>query len=240
MRELLVLSLVAIAAAAQSQPSFEVASIRPAADQGGPLRVTGRVDADGINLANVTLRNCIQRAYKVKPYQVSGPDWIGVQRYAIVAKAAAPAPEATILQMLQTLLAERFKLVIHRESKEIPAYALLVGKSGPKLKAAEGGDGATEIGGNGGGEGVRFQRATMDALAGTLTQSVDLPVFNFTGLKGVYDFTLSWSKKQESAEPGDAPSIFTALQEQLGLRLESRKVSIEILVVDRVEKPTGN
>lgn len=239
MRELLVLCLLSIGTPAQSQPSFEVASIRPSVDQGGPLRVTGRVDADGIHLANVTLRNCIQRAYKVKPYQVSGPDWIGVQRYAIVAKAAAPAPEATILQMLETLLAERFKLVLHRESRETPAYALVVGKSGPKLKAAEGGDGATEIGGNGG-EGVRFQRATMDALAGALSQSVDLPVFNFTGLQGIYDFTLSWSKKQESAEPGDAPSIFTALQEQLGLRLESRKVAIEVLVVDRVERPTEN
>jgi uncharacterized protein (TIGR03435 family) len=239
MRELLVLCLASIAAAAQSPPSFEVASIRPAVDQGGPLRVTGRVDVDGIHLANVTLRNCIQRAYKVKPYQVSGPDWIGAQRYAIVAKAAAPAPEATILQMLQTLLAERFHLVIHHETRDIPAYALVVGKSGPKLKAAEDRDGATEIGGNDGGR-VRFQRATMDALAGALTQNVDLPVFNFTSLQGAYDFTLTWSKKQEPAEPGDAPSIFTALQEQLGLRLESRKVPIEVLVVDRVEKPTGN
>jgi uncharacterized protein (TIGR03435 family) len=237
MRKLLAICLISMAAAAQGQPSFEVASIRPAVDQGGPLRVTGRVEADGINLSNVTLRNCIQRAYRLKSYQVTGPDWMSTQRYMSVAKASGPAPEETILRMLQTLLAERFKLVFHRETKEMPVYALVVAKNGPKIKESPAGDGATEIGG-GGGEGVNFQRVGMDALAGTLT--VDRPVFNETGLKGVYDFKLIWSKRVDSVEPGDAPSIFTALQEQLGLKLEARKVAVEMLVVDRVERPGEN
>jgi uncharacterized protein (TIGR03435 family) len=228
--------------AAAQPPAFEVASVKPAHYQGGPLLVTGRVDADGINFSNTTLQACIQRAYGVKRYQVAGPDWIRTERYHIVAKAAGPASESQLLLMLQTLLAERFKLVFHREPKEMPVYALVVAKNGPKIKEAKD-EGATQVGA-GDGEGVGFERAPIGMLAGVVAQSVDRPVTDDTGLKGLYSFRLVWAQDDRqpkpNAEPGDAPSIFTALQEQLGLKLESRRAMVEILVIDRVEKPAEN
>jgi uncharacterized protein (TIGR03435 family) len=234
---------LAVVAGAQAPPAFEAASIKPTHYQGGPLRVTSRVDADGINFSNTTLKACIQRAYGVKPYQVTGPDWIGTERYNIVAKASGPAPEAALLLMLQTLLADRFKLVFHRESKEMPVYALVGAKNGPKFKEAKG-EGATQIGA-GDGEGVLFERAGMNALAGVLARSVDRPVLNDTGLNGLYDFKLTWTedngpRRPDAAEPGDAPSIFTAVQEQLGLKLEARRAPVDILVIDRAGRPSEN
>ena len=238
-----------VAAAAQ-QPAFEVASIKPSNYQGGPLRVTSRIGTDGIDFSNVTPRLCIQRAYSVKPYQVSGPEWINTERYMIVAKAAGAVTEDTILLMLQTLLAERFKLAFHREPKEMPVYALVVSKNGPKLKEATG-EGATQIAPDG--REIVFERASMGLLAGTVARSVDRPVIDATGLKGLYNFKLAWSNDDrprpnsgavagtvDASDPDDAPSIFTALQERLGLRLESRKAPVEVLVIDHIEKPSGN
>jgi uncharacterized protein (TIGR03435 family) len=244
MKRTLVVCLVCLTAAAQSQPSFEVASIKRFDYQGGPLRVTGRIEPDGIFLEHQTLRNCIQRAYGVKPYQVIGPDWINRERYVIVAKASAPAPESTILLMLQTLLAERFRLAFHRESKEMPVYALVVAKNGPKLKPSASDGGATQIGGPASG-GLKFEHASMDGLAFALTQNLGQPVMNETGLTGAFDLQLVWSQdsargRPEGSDPTDAPTIFTALQEQIGLRLESRKAPIEVLIIDHVEKPSEN
>jgi uncharacterized protein (TIGR03435 family) len=218
---------------AQSQ-AFEVATIKPTHYEGGPLRVTGAVERDGINFQNQTLRGMITRAYGVKPYQVTGPAWINTERYTVIAKAAGPAKEEQILLMVQALLAERFKLVFHRESKEMPVYALVVGKNGPKMKENKS-EGATEIGG-GVGEGINFERAGMGQLAGALRQVVDLPVIDETGLKGLYDFKLTFKREATAADPSDAPSIFTALQEQLGLKLESKRAPVDIIVVDKAEK----
>jgi uncharacterized protein (TIGR03435 family) len=240
---------LSIAAIAQ-QPAFEVASIKPSNYQGGPLRVTARVDADGINFSNVTARLCVQRAYGVKPYQVTGPDWINTERYMIVAKAAGPVSQDVILLMLQTLLADRFKIAIHREPKEMPVYALVVSKNGPKLEAAKD-EGATQVGAGDGDE-VVFERASMTTLAGTVGRSMDRPVIDATGLKGLYNFKLRWaddSRPKQNATAGalpvesdaaDAPSIFTALQERLGLKLESRKAPVEVLVIDHIEQPSKN
>src|SRR5215471_12922106 len=171
--------------AVPQQPAFEVASIKPSNYQGGPLRVTSRIGADGIDFSNVTPRLCIQRAYGVKPYQVSGPEWINTERYMIVAKAAGAVPEDTILLMLRALLAERFKLVFHREPREMTVYALVVAKNGPKLKEATD-EGATQIAPDG--SGIVFERASMGALAATVSRSVDRPVIDATGLQGLYNF----------------------------------------------------
>jgi uncharacterized protein (TIGR03435 family) len=249
---LIVLSVCLPIAAWAQQPAFEVASIKPSNYQGGPLRVTARIVADGIAFSNVTPRLCIQRAYGVKPYQLSGPEWIDTERYMIVAKAAAAVPEDKILLMLQTLLVERFQLTIHREAKEMAIYALVVSKNGPKLKEATD-EGATQIGGDGGaGLETVFERASMAQLAGTLARSVDRPVIDATGLKGLYNFRLALANDgrsrpngaaagpPEATDPSDAPSIFTALQERLGLKLESRKVPVDVLVIDRIAKPSEN
>jgi uncharacterized protein (TIGR03435 family) len=146
MKKNLCWTCVCLSIVATAQPSaFEVASIKPSNYQGGPLRVTARVDPDGINFSNVTARLCVQRAYGVKPYQVTGPEWTNTERYMIVAKAAGPVSQDVILAMLQTLLADRFRLALHREQKEMAVYAMVVSKNGPKLEVARD-DGATQVG----------------------------------------------------------------------------------------------
>jgi uncharacterized protein (TIGR03435 family) len=231
------------------QPAFEVASITPTNYQGGPLRVSPRVNADGINFSNVTPQLCIQRAYGVKPYQVSGPEWIKTERYTIVAKAAGAVPEHQLRLMLQTLLSERFKLAIHRERKEMPGYALVVAKNGSKLKDAAG-EGTTQIDSDG--QETVFERVSMQMLAATVAHSVDRPVIERTGLNGTYSFRLAWTndgpRRPNTADagtlnasnPSDAPSIFTALQERLGLKLEATKAPVEVLVIDHIDRPSAN
>jgi uncharacterized protein (TIGR03435 family) len=185
----------------------------------------------------------------VKPDQVSGPEWINTERYTIVAKAAGAVPADQILLMLQTLLAERFRLAIHREKKEMPVYELLVAKNGPKLKDATG-EGTTQIDSDG--QETVFERVSMQMLAATVARSVDRPVIERTGLKGTYSFRLAWTNDSPSrlntadegtskaSDLGDAPSIFTALQERLGLKLEPTKAPIEVLVIDHIDRPAGN
>jgi len=245
MTKRLLILLVCLHAAAQERPAFEVASIKPVKYEGGPLRVRVRIEADGIDFVNVTVQNCILRAFGLKSYQVVGPDWIRTQRFTIVAKAGGPAPQEKILLMLQRLLAERFQFAQHRETREMPAYALVVAKGGPKLKAsASASDAVTEVGG-GDGPGVNFQNAGMGELISLLTQESGRPVIDATGLTGKYDFRLvsapeNSRRQQPATEPGDEPSIFIAVQEQLGLKLEPRKIQMEMLVIDRVERPTEN
>jgi uncharacterized protein (TIGR03435 family) len=237
-----------IVAAAQP-PAFEVASIKPSDYQGGPLRVTARVEADGINFSNVTPRLCIQRAYGVKSYQLTGPEWIDTDRYMIVAKAAGAVPEERILLMLQTLLAERFKLVVHHETKEMPVYALTVSRNGPKLKEATD-QGATQIGPDG--DEMVFERVSMAQLAGTVSRSLDRPVIDETGLKGLYNFRLAWvndnrpkpngaiAATPDASDPAEAPSVFAALQERLGLKLEPRKAGVDVILIDHIQRPSAN
>ena len=241
MTKRLLILLVCLHAAAQERPAFEVASIKPVKYEGGPLRVRARIDADGIDFVNVTVQNCILRAFGVKAYQIVGPDWIRTQRFTIAAKAGGPAPQEKILLMLQRLLAERFQFVQHRETREMPAYALVVAKGGPKLKVSAS-DAVTEVGG-GDGPGINFQNAGMGELISVLTQESGRPVIDATGLTGKYDFRLvaeNSRRPQPATEPGDEPSIFIAVQEQLGLKLEPRKIRMEMLVIDRVERPTEN
>jgi uncharacterized protein (TIGR03435 family) len=239
-----------ITAGAQ-QPAFEVASIKPSNYQGGPLRVTARVGADGIDFSNVTPRLCIQRAYGVRPYQLIGPDWINTDRYMIIAKAAGAVPEDQVLMMLRTLLVERFRLASHRESREMPVYALVVSRNGTKLKEATD-EGATQIGPGREDHETLFERASMEQLAGVVGRSLDRPVINATGLKGLYNFTLAWANEGRArpnapaaegsavSDSDNVPSIFSALQEQLGLKLEARKAPVEVLVIDHIGRPSEN
>ena len=243
----ILISPQARAQAKTEAPAFEVASIKPAPHYlGGPLRVNSAIEPNGINFRNVTLRMCIARAYGVKPYQVTGPAWINEERYFITAKAAGPAKEDVLMLMLRTLLADRFKLAFHRESKEMPVYALVVAKNGHKMKESNA-EGETEISG-GDGPGIVAASASIDQLTAVLRRHVDLPVLNETGLKGRYNFKLMWSQEEPrstpavagevpvQADPSGAPSIFTAVQEQLGLKLEARRALVEVIVMDRAEK----
>jgi uncharacterized protein (TIGR03435 family) len=201
---------------------------------------------DGVTMRNVTLSACIQWAYSVRDYQVSGPGWLTEDRYDITAKAVGAVPDDQLRLMLQALLAERFQLTLHRQTKELQSYALVVGKNGPKLKESTS-EGATNIQRSRQGLGVTVERATMAQLAEALSQVLRVPVFDNTGLTGRYDATLDvMAYIPLDVKPGDPPPdlisiAITALQDLLGLKLEARKTPVEILTIDHAERaPTEN
>jgi uncharacterized protein (TIGR03435 family) len=256
--------------------TFEVASIKPnigddhrffiQMQPGGGLRTTGS-----------TLKMLLTLAYDVREFQISGgPGWINTERYDIVAKAERSAAAENVpddprkmtdeqrktvadqmRERLRALLAERFQLTLHRETKEQSVYALVVAKSGSKLqesqmKEGDAGRGRMMMGrGQFSGQGVALQMLTQ-----SLSNQLGRPVIDRTGLKGNFDFKLEWTPDPgqsggpfgggppgaDAPPPPDpnGPSIFTAVQEQLGLRLESQKGPVEMLVIDKVEKPSEN
>jgi uncharacterized protein (TIGR03435 family) len=230
---------IAIFAVCVSAPAqqFEVASVKPSnADRGAPSGIStghGR-----LNARNVTLKRCIIGAYGVGPHQIfGGPDWLDSDRFEILAKAEQPIDDdATLMVILQGLLADRFKLVLHRETRTIAALALEVGKNGPKLEKAETGASETNTQTTETGISMTIRNTSMDSFAKILARSTDLPVVDHTGLEGLFNFNLQWTPK--SADNG--PSLFTAIQEQLGLRLRSMKTPVEIIVIDHAEKPSEN
>jgi uncharacterized protein (TIGR03435 family) len=225
--------------AAVDRPAFEVASIKPHLPGPGPMRVTSSAENGRINYVNMTLKGCIRAAYGLRPYQISGgPAWFASERYDIVAKAAGRATEEQMMPMLQALLADRFKLAVHHESKELPIYVLVVAKNGPKIhEVKDNGDGA-EIDSDDE-HPITARNVSMTQLAGILSRGsqTDRPVFDQTGLKGVFNFALRFATDDAS---GDTPDIFSALQEQLGLKLVPSRGPVEIFVIDHVEKPSVN
>ncbi|HXB68132.1 MAG TPA: TIGR03435 family protein, partial [Candidatus Acidoferrales bacterium] len=177
---------------------------------------------------------------------VSGPGWLATERYDIVAKTSSPASDHQLRLMLQTLLADRFQLTFHRETKELPVYLLVTGKRGAKLHGAASG-GLSSMRPAGGG--LEFRNFTMTELAERLSArpfSVDRPVLDETGLHGLFDFTMKLADNGaelkhtlEGMERGG--SDFALFLEPLGLKLQPQKGPVEILVIDRAEKaPIGN
>lgn len=268
------------AAPAEHNYKFEVASIKP--DKSGGDRLALNYSPDGFTAVNVTLRVLIRFAYG--PIEenriIGGPDWLGSEKYDIEAKVdgsvaaelekLAPAQlRAARQQMLRSLLTDRFNLAVSHSTRELPVYALVVAKNGPKLHEAKTGDTypngfkgpgpngtGLQVGGNGGpiiGQGV-----SMSMLASALSKQVGRIVLDQTGLRGNYDFTLQWVPDQgqspvptgaeESQQTDDVirgaqtagNSIFSAIEDRLGLKLDSQKSAIDVLLVDHVERPTGN
>ena len=227
---------ISLATFAQT-PAFEAASVKPAAPitgRGGRTTSSG----DRSTYANTTLLNVLARAYLVKGYQIDGPSWIKTDRYDIVAKAPDNTPKDQIPLMLQALLADRFQLKLHREPRQMTVYELIV-KGAAKLEKSEG-----ELGydiANGRRELKNHTTAQLtDFLAGILQR----PVFDRTNLTGTYNFRLEMSMEELggiNAKPDSpAPSIFTII-EGLGLKLESRKEPVEVIVIDSGNKvPTEN
>jgi uncharacterized protein (TIGR03435 family) len=220
--------------------AFDVASIKPHLVSPGPFRSTTHVDPEGIRYSNVTLKDAIAQAYSVASYQITGgPEWLSSERYDIAAKAATPAPKPQLMLMLRTLLEERFGLKLHQETRELPIYALVVGKGGPKMRPVKD-TGSTEMGG-GDDHQLTARQVSMEALARTFSRQFGRQVLDLTGLPGVFDFNLDYAPDNVApSDDGLAPSIFTALQEQLGLRLEARKGLVEVVVIDHAEKPSEN
>jgi uncharacterized protein (TIGR03435 family) len=263
-------TLVLAAGVASAQPAakplqFEVAAIKPAdPDAHGSSMMTDKVG--GLNVTNMPLRALITFSYGIRDFQLSGgPGWVGTERFDIIAKperadnAAEPPDFKTMTDeqrkvrddqwsaRVRALLADRFGLVVHKETKEQPVYVLTVAKNGPKLTVVTTpGDRQGTSGGRGRSQGFA---ATMSMLANTLSNATGRPVIDKTGLTAKYDYILEWapdggtgSPGQDAPQPVDSPgpTIFTALQEQLGLKLESSKGPVENVVIDHVDHPSAN
>lgn len=227
---------LAVCALAQS-PHFEVASIKPSSPEEVQAGISGIQTGHGRAVGTgVTLKRCIIGSYHVGPGQVvGGPAWVDSDRFHIEAKAETPTDDDAALDaMIRALLAERFHLALHKETRSMQALVLEVAKNGPKLEKAAGGDAVTD-GQHGG---MVLKNSTMDAFAERLSRVTGLPVINQTGLDGVFNLKLLWTPDGEHPESADAPpDLPTAIQEQLGLRLASRKAPVEVLVIDHAEKP---
>jgi uncharacterized protein (TIGR03435 family) len=241
------------------RPQFEVASLKrnssgsPAINLGGS---PGRYSA-----TNASLRLLMQIAYKVEDFQIVGaPGWIDSERYDIEAKAeGTPSRQEIIGPMLQALIEERFKLAMHGETRDLPVYFLTVAKSGSKLKSEPcltrepnqpippGTRQSAYCGYGGIGDGtLRATGAPIEVLANFLSNILKRKVLDKTGLSGDFDVNLKWAP--DLSTPGNnpsttadaGPSIFTAIEEQLGLKLESGKAPIDVLVIDYVQRPSEN
>jgi uncharacterized protein (TIGR03435 family) len=223
-------------AAAVSGAAFDVASVKLNTSE----TYSGKIDREGgrITVENTSLREIIFFAYGIawgKDYAVSGPDWLDGEKFDIVATFPTETSRDSVQEMMRTLLSDRFALKTHRENRKLESYVLLVDKHGAKLHAnTEGAEGAFIWGE----DHLTCRAITIAGLADRLSGPIfklGRPVVDMTGIKGAYDFTLKWSSDAES------PSIFTALQEQIGLRLEARKTTFSIVVIDHMDRtPTGN
>ena len=263
LRSLLIAGMTAIPILSQgpsaAQQRFEVASIKQN-DSGS--RASNCCGSRGRLVGtNITLEMLISTAYKVYDFQVAGgPGWVNTDRYDIEAKPPDDSPgnenqDILLGPMLQRLLEERFKLTVRRETREMPVFALTVAKGGSKLKSEKctAPDPNTRqrsadvcgfsVMDN---QLIRATQIDMPRFISMLTFWVRRPIMDKTGFNGTFDVDLRWNPNEAAAAdatrpPADAgPSIFTALEEQLGLKLESTRGPVEVLVIDRVERPTQN
>lgn len=255
--------------------TFEVASVRPAnrdaqriTKRGGP----GTTDPTHLTFENYPLIGLIAQAYDLPDFRLTYPGWMFGVRFNVVANVPAGATKQDMRVMLQHLLAERFKLRVHRQNKEMQVLELTVAKNGPKFKDAPetpvtqdekpasppAGRSKTDEQGfpvlaagslmaiEGDMARMHYARMSMSELAGQLTTQLGSPVVDATGLKGAYDITLSWNTRLTTGAPRAdgsdvGPTLTEALQQQLGLKVQSKKMSIEMLVVDNAERvPTEN
>ncbi len=233
----------------ESPATFEVASVKPGGGLGG---LTRYLPNGGIQFTGVTLKLLVEIAYGVRPFQViGGPGWIETDGYEIDARppidSANPADPATLSreqkkvgERLRSLLADRFGLTLYQETREQPVYTLVVAKGGPKLKEPADKSQNFIRGGRGS---ITGQSVGLRLLVQNLSNQLDRQVIDKTGLTGSYDFELKWTPDagpDGPLPPSDTPSLFTALSDQLGLKLESAKGPVQVWVIDGVERPSLN
>jgi uncharacterized protein (TIGR03435 family) len=240
--------------AADADPNFEVATVKPSKpDQPGKALM---VRGTRFSTINTTLTDLICFAYDVQQKQIVGaPDWISTEKFDLAAQPDQPGTpsQKQLKSMLQKLLAERFQLKFHHDKKELSAYVLSTGKNGPKLKQNDGNPTGLpglffrQLGN------LTVQNATMADFTRLMQSAVlDRPVVDQTGLQGRWDFVLKWTPDESQFSgmgakvppPSDAadapPPLFTAIQEQLGLKLEAGKAQVDVLALDHVDKPSEN
>ena len=228
--------------------AFEVASIRPAAMQrtGGEGNSRSQIEyaADSLTMRNIDLNEMVEWAYGLEHYQLLGPNKLEGQRFDIRARAVDRESVSTLRLMLQDLLAARFKLQLHREEKSASVYELVIAKGGPRLPKNK----ADTVPSSFPRESLPrvvdgsfvFSNVSIAEFAHQLTElrGIELPVLDRTGIEGVYDITLK--SAANAILESDGPSLFTLIQEQLGLKLVSAKDPVEVVIVDHAESPSAN
>lgn len=253
-RTIMAVGLMAVSISGQttsSQPAFDVASVKPVNPSSHGISLSG--DPSRLAVRNVTIKFLIGLAYNVKDFQIlGGPRLLDSERYDIEATYGVNSPERRdrrltfvtiqadpqVRLMLQTLLVDRFHLAIRHETKELPAYSLNIANNGPKLRESttpeDSQDMRVDLGQ------IKSNRMSMEQLAGVLSRLLEVPIVDKTGLTAYYDLLLKWSPDEASADTTSAPSIFTAIQETLGLRLITGRQPVDVLLIDHVERPTPN
>jgi uncharacterized protein (TIGR03435 family) len=240
------LALVCVPALPAQQDAFAVATIRPSAAE-------VRFEHDGstetspgtLRMRDVSVQTCIKWAYGVQSSQISGPDWIDSDKFDITAKADSPATDEQMKRMMQTLLADRFKLSFHHQNKEMKAFVLTVAKGGAKVHPAAGPDAKSFHQNSANGSVVKSM--TIREWGDYISDPLHSPVVDETGLAGKYDFVIDFTPYLPDAahnmgpDRPDATSILMAAMEgELGIKMESRKTEVEVMVIDHVEKPSEN
>ena len=251
MRRMILISLFAFAAALAQSPTFDVASVKPS-----PPSNNDRIDINlgtyshgVVTLTNTTLSECLQFAYDlVSEDQIDGPDWIRDRslRVDIIAKTSPDTPREQALLMTQTLLAERFRMQLHREPKPVRHLELTVGKKGPKMPVWQ--EDVPDRPNTYNRGRLFYDHRSMHTFAVLLSRQLKQPVIDLTGLTGFYNVRLEWASDDPAIAAAPAsddatplPDIYQAVEEQLGLHLEAKKTPIEIIVIDRADKvPVAN
>jgi uncharacterized protein (TIGR03435 family) len=243
----LLLACLAIPAATHAQPpAFAVATVRSSS---GAVQFEhdGKTETSPVTLQmhDVTVHTCIKWAYGVQDNQISGPGWLDADHFDIVAKADSPATEAEMKLMLQTLLADRFQLTFHHQNKESKAFVLTVAKGGPKLNPAAAPDAKPYR--QNSANGTVAKSMTIRDFADFLSGPLQMPVVDETGLPGKYDFAIDFTPylpdpthNMDGNRPDTTSILMAALQDELGLKLESRKTQVDVVVIDHIEKPSAN
>jgi uncharacterized protein (TIGR03435 family) len=220
---------------AQSNPSFDVATIKPS----DVLEKSGVTSGWSVSFSKNsvattgTLQTFIKYAYGIEDVQIiGGPAWLNWDMYEIIGKTGRDVAVEDLKRMLQSLLIERFRLATHSETRELPIFSMVLANSGSRLQPGDAAQrGVFSFG-------ATFLRGTLDSgsLAAHLTSTLHRAVIDNTGLHGVWEVNLKWA----ADDVATGPSIFTAIQEQLGLKLKSVKGPVQVLVIDRAEKPSDN
>jgi uncharacterized protein (TIGR03435 family) len=236
-------------------PKYDVASIKP--NSGDDSRFAFQIEPGGrLAATGITLKRLMMTAYNVQGFRIAGgPDWVGSRQWDLQAKPDRVASPNQIKPMLRALLENRFQLRCHSEERQLPVYELSVDLNGSKVQRVT--DSETKADVRAGAGSMQLTKATAATFASQLSYALGQPVVDRTGLSGEFDFTLKWTPEPgEDGGPAtaglpsgandravsttDGPSIFTAIREQLGLRLKSGRGPVEVIVIDAVQMPTAN
>jgi uncharacterized protein (TIGR03435 family) len=252
---LLMITLIGYGQSGVEPPKYEVSSIKPNTDIG--FRFAFRIEPSGrLAATGITLKRLMMTAYNVQDVRiVGGPDWVVSRRWDVQAKPDRVAPPGQIRPMLRALLEDRFQLRSHSEKRQLPIYELSVDRKGSKVQRVK--DSETKADVRVGAGLIQLTKATAATFASQLSYALGRPVIDKTSLAGEFNFTLEWTPEpgedggpltaglppeasDQPASTSDGPSIFTAIPEQLGLRLKSGRGPVEVIVIDDVQMPTAN